>query len=80
MNEWLLTDEEIWKIRDESNNRCRDIAKAQAKNLVEWGDEVCLKHKVPTFGARVRRECYICMQALRREVGLEVKDDSRNDN
>lgn len=77
--EWLLTDEEIKEIYYAKDTHhptevCympRNIAKAQAKKLVEWGDGQCddVTHDRPFW---IRRfDCEACRQSLRKEVGLE---------
>lgn len=87
----LLTDEEIRDIRIEwlrgktlSYKGLIDMsAKAQAKKIVEWGEEDCTEHAVearksirrslemigrpPVYP---RHECYTCWQTLLKEAGL----------
>lgn len=88
--DWMLTDEEILKAvntldaaigfhADYASVGQRTVAQAQAKKLVEWGDEKCLdeshKHSFVTSSnhpsLRVRRYCLKCLEQLRRQVGLE---------
>lgn len=45
----------------------RAIAKAQAKKMLEWGIEPCLKHTTGG-GVFTRRECPQCWQQLRKEI------------
>ncbi len=49
-------------------NYQRDLIQAQAKKLVEWGDEDCKEHCHSLFS---RFECADCLEELRRQVGLE---------
>ncbi len=68
-----LTDEEILEL-DEMCFECgqhddSEVAKAQLKKVVEWGDEPCIEHE---HGKRVdavpRKHCSECWQALLEEV------------
>ena len=45
----------------------RAITKAQAKKLMEWGDEIC-QERYLHLGGRKRRECPTCWQALKEEI------------
>lgn len=48
------------------NEASRDIAKAQAENILKWGNEICLEHGHKRGYAR--HECLKCWQALRKEI------------
>ena len=71
----LLSDEEIkklihekWKTRDTLT--FEELAKAQLKKVVEWGDEDCphLSKPAEYFDGQHKRECRDCWQALKKEV------------
>ncbi len=46
--------------------------KAEMKEVVEWGDEVCthFNHSFPYIRGRLRRTCNECWQAFKKEKGL----------
>lgn len=87
MSEWLLTDEEIkeayWKygtVAKTPEARAKQVAKAQAKKLVEWLEK-SLKHTYCADKKDGYEQYFIGVkdwQALRKEVGLEVKDEGDN--
>ena len=70
-----LTDEEISRAlrnqgyTDEVYAELEVVAKAQLKNVVDWGNEPCIEHK---HGRRIdtvpRRFCSECWQALLEEI------------
>ena len=86
----LLTDEEIKRgIREEYDRRypfvrssmadldCYNaVAKAQLKQMVEWGNEECSDHShfdskdggMLLSTTKIRGECYFCWQSLLEEV------------
>ena len=76
----LLTDEEIQVIFDRAKRTptapvdcyiCRkNLAKAQLKKVVEWGNEDC-PHNTPSGRVKFARECHLCWQTLLKEVGDE---------
>lgn len=67
-----LTDKEaeiIFETSHRDNGRkeiFREIAKAQLKKVVEWGDESCEEHAV-NQGTR-KRDCPFCWQVLLEET------------
>ena len=78
----LLTDEEIQEATIRANSiintygsgsaehwkaEYRAIAKAQLKNVVEWGEEQCQRHHTSGIWFR-RRKCSKCWRALLDEV------------
>ena len=82
MNEWELTDEEIEQALAKDRSLYiptgvavydeKVIAKAAQRKLVEWGDGACEgSRRSGHRGGRPRRECELCLLALRREVGIE---------
>jgi len=64
-----LTDEEIQGVLDAQDSDhycdCVDIAKAQLKKVVEWGDRDC-PHIANVLGKK--HYCFYCWQALSEEV------------
>lgn len=73
----LLTDEEIratfgnhkptQEILELHMVFLNDIAKAQLKNIAEWGEEQCQEHHTSGIWFK-RRECSKCWQALLEEA------------
>ena len=55
---------------DEVRSDAKKISLAQLKNVVEWGQEICLEHGHKNRGGKARRECYKCWQAIGKEAGL----------
>lgn len=49
-----------------------DMKKAGIKEVVEWGNEICtyFDHSFPYIKGRLRRNCDKCLQAKKREWGI----------
>ncbi len=81
----LLNDEEIMDVvLDEglgvvADENTRAIAKAQLKQVVEWGDKTCYDHngeQREEQGWFVKRhDCPKCWQDLKKEASLDMKGD-----
>ena len=48
-----------------------EINKAAVRKAMEWGDGVCPHISRGSYTFRLRRECGLCWEELRREEGLE---------
>lgn len=49
------------------------VAQAQLKGVVEWGDEDCPHKKPLQVTIYKKSECCYCWQSLKKEVGVTIK-------
>jgi ribosomal protein S27E len=74
MNEWKMTDKQIWELTVDCYakpiTQGHDVAKAAQKKLVTWLCEGCDTSSHVYNSGWMRVDCADCMYELRKELGL----------